>query len=179
MIRTLVHKSEQCWIITAVSKHCWNNTTKSRKASCALRRIAPRSAYHNNNYLPLLWSIHRQHRTALFRLLQLLDIRSATQDTSILDAIHLVVEYQNSRKDFLADEINLDLRKDCLARAIARAAMSPRMSHRWRGFVQTRYEGQTVLKRRELEIAVLYRKENLFALSENSSSYLPMAITSF
>ena len=96
------------------------------------------SAYHNNNYLPLLWNIHRQHRAALFRLLKLLDIRSATQDTSILDAIHWVVEHQNSRKDFLSDEINLDF-----------------MSHRWRVFVQTRQQGQTFLKRRELEIAVL------------------------
>ena len=97
------------------------------------------SAYHNNNYLPLLWNIHRQHRAALFRLLQLMDIRSATQDTSILDAIRFVVEYQNSRKDFLPyEDINLDF-----------------MSHRWRVFVQTRHEGQMVLRRRELEIAVL------------------------
>jgi len=96
------------------------------------------SAYHNNNYLPLLWNIHRQHRPALFRLLKLLDIHSATQDTSILDAIHLVVEYQNSPQDFLPDEINLDF-----------------MSHRWRVFVQTRQQGQTLLKRRELEIAIL------------------------
>jgi hypothetical protein len=95
-------------------------------------------AYHNNNYLPLLWDIHRQHRAALFRLLQLLSIRSATQDTSILDAIHFVVENQNSRKAFLPDEINLDF-----------------MSHRWQAFVQTRHERQIVLKRRELEIAVL------------------------
>jgi hypothetical protein len=41
-------------------------------------------AYHNNNYLPLLWNIHRPHRSALHQLLSLLDIRSATQQTGEL-----------------------------------------------------------------------------------------------
>jgi hypothetical protein len=45
------------------------------------------SAYHNKNHLPLLWNIHSSHRTAIFRLLNLLSIHSSTQDDSLLVAL--------------------------------------------------------------------------------------------
>ena len=38
------------------------------------------SAWHRGNDLPLLWPIHAKHRVPLFRLLDLMDVRSATQD---------------------------------------------------------------------------------------------------
>ena len=38
------------------------------------------SAYYQNNYLPLLWPIHARYRATLFRLLELLQIESATQE---------------------------------------------------------------------------------------------------
>jgi hypothetical protein len=44
------------------------------------------SAWYRDNDLPLLWPIHARHRSLLFRLLALLDIRSATQDTSLLQS---------------------------------------------------------------------------------------------
>jgi hypothetical protein len=36
------------------------------------------SAWHSDNDLPLLWPIHAQHRSLLFELIDLLDIRSAS-----------------------------------------------------------------------------------------------------
>ena len=45
------------------------------------------SAWHRGNDLPLLWPIHAKHRVLLFRLLDLMDIQSATQDRSLLDAL--------------------------------------------------------------------------------------------
>lgn len=114
-----------------MSKHCWH---AKRRRRLQYNQV---SAYHNNNYLPLLWNIHRRYRAALFRLLKLLEIHSATQDTSILYAIHFIVEYQNSRKDFLPYEIDLGF-----------------MSHRWQTFVKSQNELLTVLNRRRLEIAV-------------------------
>ena len=45
------------------------------------------SAWHSNNDLPLLWPIHAKTRSLLFRLLDLMDIRSATQDRSLPDAL--------------------------------------------------------------------------------------------
>ncbi|MBV8588781.1 MAG: Tn3 family transposase, partial [Acetobacteraceae bacterium] len=45
------------------------------------------SAWHNKNDLPLLWPIHAKYRSLLFQLVELLDIRSATQETSLLEAL--------------------------------------------------------------------------------------------
>lgn len=38
------------------------------------------TAFHNDNYLPLMWPIHSVHRSALFRLLDLLQLASSTRD---------------------------------------------------------------------------------------------------
>ena len=48
------------------------------------------SAWHRDNDLPLLWPIHAHHRALLFRLVDLLDIRSATQNRSLLNARAIV-----------------------------------------------------------------------------------------
>ena len=48
------------------------------------------SAWHRGNDLPLLWPIHARYRVLLFRLLELMDIQSATQDRSLLDALAIV-----------------------------------------------------------------------------------------
>ena len=42
------------------------------------------SAYHHNNYLPFLWSAHAAHRTAVFRVLDMIKMKSSTQDTFLL-----------------------------------------------------------------------------------------------
>jgi len=48
------------------------------------------SAWHRGNDLPLLWPIHAKHRVLLFRLLDLMNIQTATQDRSLLDALEIV-----------------------------------------------------------------------------------------
>ena len=96
------------------------------------------SAYHNKNHLPLLWNIHRSHRTTIFRLLSLLDIHSSTQDDDLLDALQFLRQYQQARRDYLPDEISLEF-----------------ASQRWKALVFTQYKGETVFKRRELEVCIL------------------------
>jgi TnpA family transposase len=96
------------------------------------------SAYHNKNHLPLLWKIHRPHRNAIFRLLSLLSIHSATQDDDLEEAFQFLLEYQHARRDYLPAEIDLEF-----------------ASHRWKAVIQNRHNGQTVFKRRELEVCLL------------------------
>ena len=55
------------------------------------------TAYRRSNDLPLLWPIHANSRSVLFELLYLMDIRSATQDHSVLDALTLVKEHRQVR----------------------------------------------------------------------------------
>jgi TnpA family transposase len=95
------------------------------------------TAYHNNNYLPLLWPIHAINRAVLFRLLALLRIESATQDKRLLDAFELVRQYRNSRRPVLAATVELGF-----------------ASQRWQAFVRERKDGETVLNRRALEVCV-------------------------
>jgi hypothetical protein len=65
------------------------------------------SAWHRNNDLPLLWPIHANTRNLLFRLLELMDIRSATQDRSLLDALAVVIRHRHTRRDDLTEKLDL------------------------------------------------------------------------
>lgn len=95
------------------------------------------SAYHQHNHLPLVWNYYRSHRTVLFRLMTQLDIRSATQDQTLLRALHFIQHHQTVRRAYLPDEIALDF-----------------AGQRWQTLIRTSNEGQPVFRRRELETCV-------------------------
>jgi len=95
------------------------------------------SAWHRNNDLPLLWPIHAKTRGLLFRLLDLMEIRSATQDASLLDALAIVVAHRQARRDEVTGEINLGF-----------------TSARWSNFITKRMENGIVFDRRALEVCV-------------------------
>jgi TnpA family transposase len=95
------------------------------------------SAYHDNNYLPLLWSHFRSHRAVLFRLLSRLELRTTTQEQSLMSALFFIQHHQNARKDALPDEISI---------AFA--------SQRWQTLIRTQRNGQWLLQRRALEACV-------------------------
>ena len=98
------------------------------------------SAWHRGNDLPLLWPIHARHRVLLFRLLDLLELRSATQDRSLLDALAMVSRHRHARRDEVAgDDLDLGF-----------------ASQRWQAFVaKGRRSGATpTFDRRALEVCV-------------------------
>lgn len=95
------------------------------------------SARHGNNDLPLLWPSHAHTRNLLFRLLDLMDLRPATQDRSLLDALAVVVTHRHARRDELSEELDLRF-----------------ASQRWQSFVVNRRAGRPVLRRRALEVCV-------------------------
>src|SRR5271169_5883408 len=92
------------------------------------------SAWHRDNDLPLLWPIHARHRSLLFRLLDLMDIQSATQDHSLLDALAVASKHRHARRHELSDAIDLGF-----------------ASQRWQGFVGKRRSGSGTFDRRALE----------------------------
>jgi TnpA family transposase len=95
------------------------------------------SAWHSGNDLPLLWPIHARHRSLLFRLIDLLDIQSATQDRSLLEAVAVVSRHRHTRRDELSDKVDLGF-----------------ASQRWQNFVTKRRSEPGVLDRRALEVCV-------------------------
>jgi hypothetical protein len=103
------------------------------------------TAYHNDNYLPLLWPIHSGNRSTLFSLLDLLTLESSSADTRLLDALDVVRQHQRSRRKVL--NVSLDL-------GFA--------SQRWHAFVQQRQNGEVLLGRHALELCVfMYLAEAL------------------
>lgn len=95
------------------------------------------SAWHRDNDLPLLWPIHARHRVLLFRLLDLIDVRSATQDRSLLKALAVVSRNRHARRDTVLGEVDLGF-----------------ASQRWQGFVAKRRSGLGAYDRRALEVCV-------------------------
>ena len=87
------------------------------------------SAWHRGNDLPLLWPIHARHRAVLFRLVDLLDIRSATQDRSLLDAWTVVNTHRHARRPDVQADIDLGF-----------------ASQRWRSFVVRRRSTEIVVR---------------------------------
>lgn len=103
------------------------------------------TAFHNDNYLPLPWPIHSNHRSALFRWLDLLTLESSTRDTRLLEALDVVRQHPHSRRRAL--NVSLDL-------GFA--------SQRWQAFVQKRENGEVLLGRHALELCVfMYLAEAL------------------
>jgi TnpA family transposase len=97
------------------------------------------SAYHNDNYRPLIWGFYSPYRAELFRLSHVLTFRSATHDQSLIEALHFIQRFQNARRDHLPYEISLDF-----------------ASVRWQALVRTRRNMETVLNRRQLEVCVFH-----------------------
>jgi TnpA family transposase len=95
------------------------------------------SAWHRGNDLPLLWPIHARHRVLLFRLLDLVDVRSATQDRSLLDALGVVSKHRHARRYEVLDHIDLGF-----------------ASKRWQSFVAKRRSEPDAFDRRALEVCV-------------------------
>jgi TnpA family transposase len=95
------------------------------------------SAWHRGNDLPLLWPIHARHRLMLFSLLDLVDVRSATQDRSLLDALEVVSKHRHARRDDVLDDVDLGF-----------------ASQRWQSFVAKRRSDPVAFDRRALEVCV-------------------------
>ena len=66
------------------------------------------AAYDGDNHLPLLWRFYIPHRKALFSLVRSLDIRSTTQDQSVMDVLAFVLQHEQRRQRHLpTDGIDL------------------------------------------------------------------------
>jgi hypothetical protein len=59
------------------------------------------AAYNGDNHLPLLWRFYIPHRKALFSLLRSLDIRSTTQDQTLMEALAFVLQHEHRRRRHL------------------------------------------------------------------------------
>jgi hypothetical protein len=59
------------------------------------------SAHHGNNYLPLLEGFYRSHRSALFTLVDSLELEPTTADRSVLHAVEFIRANRDRRSDWI------------------------------------------------------------------------------
>ena len=95
------------------------------------------SAYHHNNYLPFLWAAHVSNRAVIFRVIDLIQIKSASQDKRLLHALDFVCRHRKTRKDYLPPDIDIQF-----------------TSQRWQTFVRAKYVDTPMFDRRALEVCV-------------------------
>jgi hypothetical protein len=62
------------------------------------------SAYHGNNYLPLLEGFYRSHRPALFTLVDALEMDPTTADRSVVDAVEFIRANRDRRSDWIEEK---------------------------------------------------------------------------
>jgi hypothetical protein len=66
------------------------------------------SAYHGNNYLPLLDRYYRSHRPALFTLLDVIELEPTSADHSVADAVEFLRAHRNTRSTHIPDTLTVD-----------------------------------------------------------------------
>ena len=91
-----------------------------------------------NNYLPLLWRHYKGNRAVLFRAINALQLNSATQDNSLIEAWNIVGERNNRRADWIT----------------VRPEVLHFVSTRWRALLRHPTD-PTLISRRQLEVCLL------------------------
>ncbi|MER5427308.1 transposase [Streptosporangium roseum] len=66
------------------------------------------SAHHGNNYLPLLEVHYRSHRSALFTLVESIDLESTNAERSVLDAVEYLHAQRGARGAFVPDQVSVE-----------------------------------------------------------------------
>ncbi|MBV9896502.1 MAG: DUF4158 domain-containing protein, partial [Chloroflexi bacterium] len=89
------------------------------------------AAYTGDNYLPLMWRFYRSHRSTLFRLARTLRLNSTTHDTSVLDALDVVLANEDRTGDLLTVTVDLSFASEQWKRTIlVRTPNGPRLARR-------------------------------------------------
>lgn len=95
------------------------------------------TAYHNNNYYPLLPKSFKSHRSTLFEVIKLLPIRSSNKNNSLTNAIEYLLSCENRKSDFIDGSVDLSFANE-----------------KWRKFVISKSNNTEVFVRRNFEICV-------------------------
>jgi TnpA family transposase len=95
------------------------------------------SAFHGNNYFPLLWRLYRSHRSALFRLISALEFKSTSRDDSMIMALEFLIASENRRGDNLEAAVDLSFAEE-----------------KWREIVLKTVDGLPAYDRKLFEVCV-------------------------
>jgi TnpA family transposase len=95
-------------------------------------------AYHSDSYLPLLWEYFSPKRTTLLKLARILNLQSASQDKSLVDALQTVLTNTPIKSEYFVDD-SVDV------------SFAP---EKWQNLICKKGQSQNLISRRYLELAV-------------------------
>ncbi|MFC3453356.1 Tn3 family transposase [Amycolatopsis speibonae] len=108
------------------------------------------TAYHGNNYLPLLERFYLPHRPTLFDMAASLELVATSADRDVLDALDFVREARDRRAEWIPDVLHVE--RDG-ATVTVRAQVENFASHAWRKVLRDKHKPGMVA-RRHLEVCV-------------------------
>ena len=76
------------------------------------------TAHHGNNYLPLLEKFYKSHRSALFTLLDTLDLEATSADHSVLDAVEFLRAIRGRTGEYVPEKVTVGRGADAVTVAI-------------------------------------------------------------
>ena len=95
------------------------------------------NAYKGNNYLPLIWRFYKSHRSAFFRLINVLQFESTSQEKTIIEAVKFLQLNAHRRGELLPDTIDLSF-----------------ASSAWLKLLKVKQGNKNKIVRRHLEVCV-------------------------
>ena len=95
-------------------------------------------AYVGKNHFPLLWNYFKDKRSALIKLLKVLNIRSITEDDNLIRAMKVMLEHSNKKSEYI--DVDLDLSF---------------ISEPWLKMVVKKEDKKILLRRRYFEMCVI------------------------
>lgn len=108
------------------------------------------SAYHGNNYLPLLERFYRSHRSVLFTLVNSLELVATTADSSVIDAVEFLRAHRDRRSDWIAEHTTVDRDGQRVTVSVDIDAFA---GESWRKVLRDKHR-PGMLARRHLEVCV-------------------------
>jgi hypothetical protein len=73
---------------------------------------------HGNNYLPLLEKFYKSHRSALFTLLDTLELEATSADHSVLDAVEFLRAMRGRTGEYVPEKVKVGHGPDAVTVAI-------------------------------------------------------------
>ncbi|WP_405149178.1 Tn3 family transposase [Sphaerisporangium sp. NBC_01403] len=108
------------------------------------------SAYHGNNYLPLLERFYRSHRPVLFTLVDAIKLEATSADASVLDAVEFIRANRDRRSDWIPETTPIEVDGQNTTVSVNVDGFA---SDAWRKVLRDR-QRPGMLARRHLEVCV-------------------------
>jgi len=88
-------------------------------------------ACNSKNHLPLIWQFYENKRATLFKLLHAINFKSTTQNDSLINAMNIMLNYEDKKSEYLYIPINLSFTTEAWRKLILKKDNDQILVVRW------------------------------------------------